>query len=128
MTPTPDRPNKIFVLDDDAGVRDSMQILLETDNYRVKTFENVAKFMRALEETCCLPACVVLDVHLPDGDGRITCAQIRADWPEVPVILMSGKNVGSLGAEAAAAGAFAFLDKPIDQNELFAAIARAVTA
>jgi FixJ family two-component response regulator len=41
---------------------------------------------------------------------------------------MSGKNVGSLGAEAAAAGAFAFLDKPIDQNELFAAIARAVTA
>ena len=128
MTPTPGRATKIFVLDDDAGVRDSMQILLETDDYRVKTFENVAKFMRALEETCCLPACVVLDVNLPDGDGRSTCARIKTDWPDVPVILMSGQNAGTLGAEAAAAGAFAFLDKPIDQDELFAMIARAVAA
>lgn len=126
MNPRSESPLKIFVLDDDAGVRDSMQILLETDNYRVRTFDTVTKLMQGLMETPCLPACVILDVHLPDGDGRAACARIKIDRPGVPVILMSGQNGGTLDAESAAVGAFAFLDKPIGQDELFATVARAV--
>jgi two-component system response regulator FixJ len=128
MSSGPGRTPKIYVLDDDAAVRDSMQILLETDSYRVETFETVTEVMEGLLETSCLPACVILDVHLPDGDGRAACARIKTDRPGVPVILMSGQNRGTLGAEAEAAGAFAFLDKPINQDELFAVIARAVAS
>lgn len=126
MNPRQGRPLKIFILDDDAGIRDSMQVLLETDNYRVRTFETIAEFMESLLESACHPACVILDVHLRDGDGRAACARIRTDRPGIPVILMSGQNTGTLGAEAAAVGAFAFFDKPINHAELFATLARAI--
>ena len=68
---------------------------------------------------------MILDVHLPDGDGRALGAHLAAERPGLPVILMSGR----MSAEAVkntAAGIFAFLDKPLSHSDLFEIIARAI--
>lgn len=119
-------PPVIFVLDDDAAIRDSIQMLLEMENYRVSTFDSVARFMTAFSQASRLPACVLLDVHLPEGDGRAVSAHLTAGWPGLPVILMSGQNNGTLEAEARAAGARQFLEKPVSHLELFEAVAQAL--
>jgi len=116
----------IFILDDDAAVRDSIQVLLETEGYRTKAFESVAKFMEGLAGDGPLPACVILDVHLPDGDGRMVSAHLKAGRLGVPVILISGRNDGTLDVDAATAGALAFLEKPVSHFDLFDAVARAI--
>lgn len=118
---------EIYVLDDDAAVLDSLQVLLETASYRVKTFDTVAKFLHGLSQASFLPACVILDVHLPDGDGRAVSAKVTSEQPDLPVILMSGRGSSSITEEAAAAGAFAFLDKPLSYDELSSTLSRALT-
>lgn len=118
----------IYVLDDDSAVLDSMQVLLESVGYRVRTFGGVAHFLKGLESAQATehPSCVILDVHLPDGDGRALREHLAKVAPSLPVILMSGHSSADLAAEARATGAFAFLDKPISHADLFEAIERAI--
>ena len=82
--------------------------------------------MAAFSQVSKLPACVLLDVHLPDGNGLAVSARLTSAWPGLPVILMSGQNNGTLDAEAITAGARQFLEKPVSHLELFGAISRAL--
>ncbi len=126
LSPTDDTLPIVFVLDDDDAVRDSIQILLKTEGYESEAFDSVQKFLKGLASAPRSPDCVILDVHLPDGDGRILSTALTAERPELPVILMSGHNSGTFDGDAAAAGAMAFLDKPINHDDLFKALARAI--
>lgn len=123
------RAPQVFILDDDAAVRDSLELLLGLEGYRTQVFDCVARFLEGYIAalTSRRPDCVILDVNLPDGNGRAVMAEITARSPSLPVILMSGQNDGGLGQKALAEGAFAFLEKPLRHNDLFDALARALT-
>lgn len=122
------RTPTIFVLDDDDAVRDSLAVLLPAMGYHTQAFGSVAEFLAGFHAGELSPDCVILDVHLPDGDGRALSAALVAERPSLPIILMSGRNSGDMEADALNAGAFAFLDKPVSHDDLMDTIRRAVAA
>src|SRR5204862_4231954 len=82
------RPTRVLVVDDDAGVRNFLRMLLELEGYVVAT---VGNGIEALESQRQDPAAIVLtDIFMPDGEGMETIVQLRTEFPEVSIIVMSG--------------------------------------
>lgn len=121
----PPKP-RIFLLEDDDAVRDSMQLLLEVEGYVARVFQTVASFMNELAVANPLPHCVIADVDLPDGDGRDVAAHLGEYQPALPIILVSGKSIEDLEANAITGNLFAFFTKPLELSALFDAIERAI--
>ena len=82
------RPTRVLVVDDDAGVRNFLRMLLELEGYVVAT---VGNGIEALESQRQDPAAIVLtDIFMPEGEGMETIVQLRTEFPEVSIIVMSG--------------------------------------
>ncbi len=107
----------VVVVDDDDAVRDSLRILLETDDINVLTYASGEEFLASYPHTKC--DCVMLDVHLPGVNGISVLQQLTAEGFEDPVILMTGRPSEAVRAEAKRAGALALLLKPLDGNKIF---------
>jgi two-component system, LuxR family, response regulator FixJ len=78
----------IIVVDDDHAVRDSLQSLLETAGFPVRLYGSAAAFLAdcpASEQ-----GCLLLDVQMPDMDGRTLQQKVRAGWPRLAVVVMTG--------------------------------------
>ena len=117
----PIAPRSVFVVDDDDAVRDSLKTLLELQSFDVRTFETCQDFLKSAPSD---GACLVLDIHLPGMSGfDLMEAMKRARW-SLPTILVTGRCDNAIRDRAKALGAVALLEKPIDLNELIAAIAR----
>jgi len=115
----------VFIVDDDAAVRDSMSILLDAYGLGVEAFDSVAAFTNA-GPAVRRGACLILDQHMPvvtglqflgSADGKNLC---------IPVILVTAHNDNEIRTQANAAGVFAFLAKPVDADALMAAVTRAI--
>ena len=104
---------KIFILEDDEGIREMLQFLLEDQGYLVNSFSTVAAFLDHIKED--RPDLVVLDLWLPDGSGRTVCKQLRANkaTEQLPIIIMTANSMIQ-GVE----GADEFIPKPFNINEL----------
>lgn len=107
----------VVVVDDDDAVRDSLRILLETDDINVLTYASGEEFLACYPHTKC--DCVMLDVHLPGANGISVLQQLTAEGFNDPVILMTGRPSEAVRAEAKRAGALALLLKPLDGNKIF---------
>jgi two-component system phosphate regulon response regulator PhoB len=103
---------KIYLLEDDAGIRDLVGYLLKANGYDVSMFETIYAFRNGLEKS--LPDLFILDISLPDGNGLGISKQLSADkqLQRIPVMLMSANH--AVEKEAVAAGASAFVSKPFD--------------
>lgn len=112
----------IFIVDDDEAVRDSLKLLLESHGCRVRDYSSTRDFFRDYREE--ERQCLILDHHLPGETGvEFLESDVGANL-RVPVILVTGGGDQSLKARAAAAGALAYFDKPINDSELVATIFR----
>jgi FixJ family two-component response regulator len=115
---------RVFVVDDDASVRNSMSRLLRSVGFLVELFESAAQF---LQRQCRdRPNCLVLDVRLPglsglDLQGQLLKANIRT-----PIIFMTGHGDIPMSVRAMKAGAFDFLPKPFRDQDMLDAITAAV--
>ena len=80
---------KIFLVEDDPGIRDTLEILLTTEGFVVYSFGAVAEFNK--RDKTILPDLFLFDVMLPDGSGIDLCREIKADKEslDIPVIIMS---------------------------------------
>lgn len=80
---------KIFVVEDDPGIRETLEILLTDEGFLVQSFGAVAEFNR--RDKTILPDLFLFDVMLPDGSGTDLCRKIKGneDSMNVPVIIMS---------------------------------------
>ncbi|WP_282605523.1 response regulator transcription factor [Pelagibius sp. Alg239-R121] len=107
----------VVVVDDDDAVRDSLKILLETDDIDVLTYASGEEFLADCAHTKC--DCVMLDIHLPGASGISVLRQLSAEGFDDPVILMTAKPSEAVRLEAKRAGALALLLKPLDDNQLF---------
>jgi DNA-binding response OmpR family regulator len=115
---------KILVVEDDADVRLGYQILLKAKGY--DTFF-AADGMGAISEGRKVqPDLIVLDLGLPAGDGFVVLERLRSNLQlsMTPVIVISGRDIKANKERALKAGARAFLQKPWDDAELLATIAR----
>ena len=119
----PDR-EKVYVIDDDEALRDSLNFLLESANYKVTLFETAMKFLDALPGLEF--GCVVSDVRMPGLDGIELLKRMKADHSTFPVVIMTGHGDVPLAVEAMKLGAVDFLEKPFEDDRLVAMIEMAI--
>ena len=114
----------ILVIDDEAGIRESLEVLLSLEGYSVKTANDGEQGLRTLEmENFDL---VLLDLALPGQSGLDLLPQIKERQPETPVIMITAYGTVENVVEAIRAGAENFVQKPWDNEKLLADIRSAV--
>jgi FixJ family two-component response regulator len=114
----------VFVLDDDASVRESLELLVESAGWQSETFASAEEFM--VRPRPDVPSCLVLDVDLPDVSGLDVQRRLAAERAHMPVIFITRRGDVAVSVKAMKAGAIEFLTKPIDEDELLTAIRHAL--
>jgi two-component system, LuxR family, response regulator FixJ len=115
---------KVYVIDDDEAMRDSLNFLLESAGFDVTLFESALKFLDALPELAF--GCVVSDVRMPGLDGIELLKRMKTRPGAFPIIIMTGHGDIPLAVEAMKLGAIDFLEKPFEDDRLIAMIEMAV--
>jgi two-component system response regulator FixJ len=115
----------IFVIDDHASVRDALAEMLSVFGYAVKTYDSADSFLQMLD--CQIPGCVVADVRMPGTDGIGLVRKLAHRNAALPVVLISGHADVPMAVAAIKSGAEDFIEKPVDDHKLVAAINRALT-
>lgn len=115
----------VYIVDDDASVRESLSSLIRSEGLAVEVFESPLDFL-ALPSVKEL-SCVVLDVRMPGIDGLTLQNKLLAQGKEIPIIFISGHGDVPQAVRAMKAGAIDFLRKPFGDTELLRAIATALS-
>jgi FixJ family two-component response regulator len=115
---------KVFVVDDDAAVRDSLTMLLETADYAVTTFPSADDFLDSC--TSSTQGCIILDVNMPDMDGPTLQEELIRRDLRLTVIFLSGQGTIPVTVRTIKAGAMDFLTKPVDGLLLLAHVQKAL--
>jgi FixJ family two-component response regulator len=110
----------VFVVDDNASVRDALDSLIRSAGLRVETFTRGQDFLRHSRPD--VPACVVLDVRLPDRNGLEIQRELESSACSLPVIFITGHGDIPMSVRAMKAGAVEFLTKPFRDQDLLDAI------
>ena len=126
MSPNADRSPRplVFVVDDEPLVSKALSAMVRQAGCEVTAFSTGPAAIEALGHT--RPMLVLLDLVLPGMDGIEVLRQIRAVAPETAVVMVSGQGTIKAAVDALKLGAADFLEKPIDQTHLEAALARAL--
>jgi FixJ family two-component response regulator len=114
----------VFVVDDDASIRDAVKRLIASIGLRVATFGSTREFLSSKRPEA--PACLVLDVRLPDVSGLELQRDLAAANFHIPIIFITGHADVPMSVRAMKAGAVEFLTKPFRGQELIDAIQEAI--
>lgn len=115
----------IFVIDDHAAVRDALGEMLSVFGYTVEIFESADRFLQTLDPV--RRGCVVADVKMPGTDGIGLVRELARRGVSLPVVLISGHADVPMAVAAIKSGAEDFIEKPVDDAQLVAAINRALS-
>ncbi|NTU59750.1 MAG: sigma-54-dependent Fis family transcriptional regulator [Deltaproteobacteria bacterium] len=119
-----DKGRTVLVVDDDPGIREYLQNLLSLGGYRVETAPGGAEALARLDDGV-EPGVVILDIMMPGMDGLSALARLRDRDPDLPVIMLSGIGQTSVVVEAMKAGAYDYIDKSFEADELEIAVDKA---
>src|SRR5213592_2686225 len=111
---------KVYVIDDDEAMRDSLDFLLGSADFHVTLFESAHHFLDTLSSIDF--GCVVSDVRMPGIDGIELLKRLKASHSALPVVIMTGHGDVPLAVEAMKLGAVDFLEKPFEDDRLIAMI------
>ncbi|HVT27620.1 MAG TPA: response regulator FixJ [Lacipirellulaceae bacterium] len=113
---------KVYVIDDDPAMRDSLDFLLGSAGFGTRLFECAPDFLRELPQLEF--GCVVTDIRMPDMDGIELLRKLNSvsGYPKLPVIVMTGHGDVPLAVEAMKLGALDFLEKPFNDERLLSMI------
>lgn len=111
---------KVFVIDDDEAMRDSLEFLLGAADFDVTLFESAQHFVDALPGIA--SGCVVSDIRMPGIDGIELLKRLKAERRTIPVLIMTGHGDVPLAVEAMKLGAIDFLEKPFEDDRLIGMI------
>ena len=114
----------IFVVDDDASMREALQRLLQSVGLQVTTFASAREFLQ--HRGADVPGCLVLDVRLPGLSGLDLPRELTAARIDLPVIFITGYGDIPMTVQAMKAGAVEFLIKPFRDQDLLDAIQQAL--
>jgi two-component system, LuxR family, response regulator FixJ len=114
----------VHVVDDDASVRDSLALLLESAGFSVVTYDSAAAFLAAASDRT--TGCLLTDVQMPELNGLGLQRRMGELGIRLPVIVMTGHGDVPIAVEALKAGATDFLEKPFEEPHLLAAVTNAI--
>jgi two-component system, NtrC family, nitrogen regulation response regulator NtrX len=117
-------PNSVLVVDDEAGIRETLSSVLEDEGLSVETAPTGEACLKAFERR--VFSCVLLDVWLPGIDGLETLERLKAAYPETAVIMISGHGNIKTAVRATRLGALDFIEKPLQIERTVLAIRNAL--
>jgi two-component system, LuxR family, response regulator FixJ len=120
MNPEP----TVILVDDDQSVRDALKWLIESIEIRVETYGSAVDFLESFDPTA--PGCLILDVRMPRMSGLELQENLVANQCGLPVIIITGHADVAMCIRAFEGGAFAFLEKPVNQQDLLEQVQKAI--
>jgi FixJ family two-component response regulator len=114
----------VFVVDDDASVRDALSLLLSLRGHTTATFASAEDFLSALQPAW--RGCVVLDIRMPGMSGLELQRRLARDAPSLRVIVITAHGDVAAARRAFLADAVDFIEKPFDGEQLIAAVETAL--
>jgi len=120
----PDRPI-VHVIDDDEAVRDSISMLLETENIEHAAYASAIDFLNAYNDT--MSGCLVLDIRMPGMTGLELQETLNQRNTSLPIIFITGHGDIPMAVEAMRRGALDFLRKPFGEDDLLQRVKEALT-
>ena len=114
----------VFVVDDDASVRDSLKDLIGSAGLDVQTFASAQEFLTSPRPD--VPSCLVLDVKLPGLSGLDLQQELAKLDVQIPIIFITGHGDIPMSVRAMKAGAIEFLTKPFRDEDLLNAVEQAI--
>ncbi|CUW41065.1 Response regulator protein TmoT [Magnetospirillum sp. XM-1] len=124
MTAMPDEQSTVFVIDDDAAVRDALSVHLDLAGLPVRSFASAREFLAAVDSD--QGGCAVIDIRMPDQDGLSLQQEMIRHGLTLPVIIITGHGDVDAAVTAFRAGAVDFLQKPFDEDVLIERIREAI--
>lgn len=112
----------VYVVDDQPAVCEGLREMLSVLGYVVETFGSAQQFLKSLDTS--RPGCLVTDVRMPGMDGLELMTELSSRSIRLPVVLISGHADVPMAVAAIKAGAEDFIEKPINDAHLIAAINR----
>jgi two-component system response regulator FixJ len=116
----------VYIVDDDAAVRRSLERLLDAAGFDPVSFETPMAFLTAASEL--KEGCVLLDVRMPSLDGPAVQARLAQLKSSLPVVVMTGQGDVQTAVRAMKAGALDFIEKPFDDELLLGAVQSALAS
>jgi len=120
----PRRPPRILVVDDDPGLLRLLTIRLRSQKYEVEPAENAVKALSVI--TRFRPDLVITDLRMAEMDGIALLRELQRRWPSLNVIMLTAHGTIPDAVKATQSGAFAFLTKPVEKEQLLEEVARAL--
>jgi RNA polymerase sigma factor (sigma-70 family) len=106
----------VFIVDDDAAVRDSLTLMIQQANINVQSFANAKAFLNAYHPD--LVGCIIIDIQMPEMDGLQLQEELSQSKIMLPVIFLTGHGDIPMSVRAIKAGAMDFLTKPVTREKL----------
>lgn len=116
----------IFIVDDDAAVRDSLTLLLRLHGFETKTYPSAEAFLEQADARS--TGCVLLDLRMPGMSGLELQSTLARRGVRLPIVIVTAHGDVATTRQALKAGAFDFVEKPIDAEQLLAIIGRALAS
>ncbi|WP_294542031.1 response regulator [uncultured Rhodoblastus sp.] len=110
----------IHVIDDDPALLDSLNMLLTSEGYAVRTYASARIFLET--DWQCESGCILTDVHMPEMSGLDLLAALAAQRNDTPVIVLTGRADAQIAVSALKLGAFNILSKLAGADALLASI------
>jgi FixJ family two-component response regulator len=114
----------VYVVDDDAVMREALSSLFRSVELKVKVFSSAPELLQS--SLADKPSCLVLDIRLPGVSGLEFQVELAKAGIHIPIIFMTGHGDISMSVKAMKAGAVDFLEKPFRHQEMLDAVARAI--
>jgi FixJ family two-component response regulator len=129
-------PAKVYVIDDDAAVRESLRWLIESTDLAVEAFASAIDFLARVRPgnapgnapgaALATAGCIVTDVRLPGQSGLDLLSELARRSIQLPVVVITGHGDVPMAVKAMKLGAFDFVEKPIDDRDFLAVLQKAV--
>lgn len=121
---TENQKGTVFVVDDDATLRDMIRMMAESDGYEVRDFIDAASFLETFDAD--QPGCLVLDIRMPGMSGLALQDELIKRKALIPIIFITGHGDVEMAVECIQKGALDFLEKPFREAKLLEKIEQAL--
>ncbi len=118
--------HRVAVVDDDEFVRKALQRLLRASEFDTDTYPSGREFLDSLQHAV-VPDCLVLDVQMPGMNGLALQYELARAGTRLPIVVITGHDAPGMETRCLAAGARAYLRKPLEAKTLLAAIHDAIS-
>ena len=116
--------DRILIVDDERGIRSTLSGILGDEGYRPLAAGTGQEALARIGEE--VPDLVILDIWLPEMDGIEVLAEVKRQWPELPVVMMSGHGTIETAVKATKLGAYDFVEKPLSLEKTLLVVKNAL--